>query len=421
MRVALLLLALFLPVFSGCERAAPRATAPLQQDAYVWQRAQTPAVNEAVQTRARAFHSLVVLAAEVSWKKSGAQLAPQIARVTPDWSAWRAVPRLGLALRINAYPGPFARDDATIGAFTALARAILTEAAAHRVTVAEFQVDFDAATAKLPGYLVWINTLRAAVAPVPLTVTALPAWLRSSDFSALAHTAPNYVLQVHALAHPREADQSVTLCDPDAARAAIARAARLNVPFRVALPTYGYTLTFDSSGHYAGVSAEGPHAEHSNGAIVHEIRADTAQLSTLVRSLMADRPAALTGLIWYRLPVAGDQLNWAWPTLAAVMNGRTPPPHLRTAVQVREDGSLEFTLFNDGDGDFTGPVRAVARWRNARRTGADALGPFVLVGEDPGSLHLAAPACSLPAGTHRVIGRLRLSDPNSFPEIFLEN
>ena len=29
-------------------------------------------------------------------------------------------------------------------------------------------------------------------------------------------------------------------------------------------------------------------------------------------------------LLWYRVPVSRDSLNWSWPTLAAVMAGRAP-------------------------------------------------------------------------------------------------
>ena len=421
MRAFLPSLAAALALFSGCEPAPPRGTAPLRQDAYVWQRSHNPAVTDAMRTRAGSFHSLVVLAAEITWKKSDTGLAPQIARVPLDWPTLRTVPNLGLGIRINAAPGPLARDEAVIGAFITLARTLLAEAAAQHVRLAELQVDFDAPTAKLPGYLVWINALRAAAAPLPLTITALPAWLRSPDFAALAHATPGYVLQVHSIARPRDADEPAILCDPDAARGAIERAARLNVPFRVALPTYGYTLTFDSAGHFVGLSAEGARPGRPEGSIVHEVRSDPAQLAGLVRSLAADHPAMLTGIIWYRLPVAGDQLNWSWPTLAAVMRGRAPSPHLRAVAQAQSDGSFAFSVFNDGEGDFIGPLHVAARWHDAQRTGADALAPFLLATQSPTALGLAATNCILPAGAHRPIGWLKLSNPASIPDVRLEN
>lgn len=421
MRVFPPLLLLILTLFSGCERSPARTNRPLPQQVYVWQRGHPAAVSTAVQAHAKSFQTLLVLAAEVSWKKSAATPTPQIARVPLDWAALQTAPRLGLAIRVNAYPGPFARNDPATNALTTLAHTLLADATTHGLTVTEFQIDFDAATSKLSGYQLWLEALRDAIAPVPLTFTSLPAWLRSENFPALARTAPNYVLQVHSLARPEQADEPFTLCDPDAALSAINRAARLNVPFRVALPTYGYTLAFDSSGHFAGLSAEGPRPTGKHDFTFREIRADSAALATLVRTLSAEHPVALTSLIWYRLPIATDQLNWSWPTLAAVMQGRAPAPHLRVMPQPQGNGLFELALINDGEGDFSGPVHVLARWRDARRIGADALNTFALSAEDATSLQFVATSCPLPAGTQRVIGWLRLSNPKISPEVLLKN
>ena len=63
------------------------------------------------------------------------------------------------------------------------------------------------------------------------------------------------------------------------------------------------------------------------------VAADPDALARLVRGWMVDRPAALTGIIWYRLPVAGDTRNWSWPTLARVSAGEAP--RTRAAVDVQ--------------------------------------------------------------------------------------
>jgi hypothetical protein len=49
-------------------------------------------------------------------------------------------------------------------------------------------------------------------------------------------------------------------------------------------------------------------------------------VANLVHEWSIDPPANLAGLIWYRLPNEDDDLNWRWPTLAAVMQGRAPDP-----------------------------------------------------------------------------------------------
>lgn len=423
MRAASLFLAVLLPFIGACERAPARASGALPTDVYVWQRAHGAAVTDAITAHAAAFQTAVVLAAEVSWEKSVAGRAPtpRTVRVVPAWSALRTVPRIGLALRVNAYSGAFVRDDVTAKYLTALARELIADATAHGIAVTEFQIDFDAATSKLAGYRTWLEALRPAIAPVPLAFTALPSWLDAREFPALARSTDRYVLQVHSLARPSSVDAPFTLCDPAAAQSAIAHAARIGVPFRVALPTYGYALAFDRLGHFAGLSAEGPRAEWGDGFTIREIHADPVALATLVRALTADHPAALTGLIWYRLPTADDRLNWSWPTLAAVREGREPAAHLRTETRTTADGLSEFVLVNDGDGDFSGPAHLTVRWHEARRLGADALGAFTIAREDAASLHFSVPTCHVAAGTRQPVGWLRLTSAKISPDVSLEN
>jgi hypothetical protein len=420
-RALLLFLATIPPLFPGAPSAPAATTSLLSQEVYVWQRAHTAAVGDAVRTRSGSFASMIVLAAEVVWKKTDGTVSAQITRVAPDWSALRGVTRLGLALRVNAYAGPFANDNAAARALVNLARELLATAAAQGVTVDELQIDFDAATTTLPGYRVWLETLRAAITPVRLTFTALPAWLSSPAFPVLARTTGGFVLQVHSLERPRDASAGFTLCETGAAQQAIACAARCGVPFRVALPTYGYMLAFDPSGRFAGLSAEGPPPGWRSGVTLREVSSDPVTIAALVHTLAADHPATLTGLIWYRLPVAGDQHNWSWPTLAAVMSGRAPAARLQAVARTNTAGLSELLLQNDGDGDFTGPVSVGVRWREARRVGADALGGFALTAENPVSFHLAAGDCRLAAGTRRAIGWLLLTASAPAPDVFLEN
>lgn len=414
-----LVLSLVLP-FAACEHPAARSTAPLAHDVYVWQRAHTAPVADAIRTHAEAFHSVVALAAEVSWTKSPAGPTPAITRVPLDWPALASAPRVGLALRLNAHSGPFARDDASARTLVHLAHTLLADAEAHGVRLTELQIDFDAATGKLAGYREWLIALRAAVAPLPLVFTALPAWLASSEFSTLARATDGFVLQVHSLARPARIDAPFTLCDPAAALTAIDRAARFGVPFRVALPTYGYTLAFAPDGRFAGLSAEGPQPAWRDNFTLREVRAEPAPLAALVRTLGDGHQAALTGIIWYRLPLSGDHLNWSWPTLAAVMAGRTPTPRL--VAQPRPDGPGLFalTVTNTGEGDFTGPVHLTARWRDSASEAAEALDAFAITTETPRSLRLSSPHLRLAAGESRPAGWLRLP-PATAPHVSLEH
>jgi len=323
-RLPLLLVAL-LPFLASCGPDIARTTGPLRQDVYVWQRSHRAPVVDAIRNHAAAFHTTVVLAAEVVWERPlfGAPIA-RVARVNPSWSALASAHEIGLALRINPYPGTFADDDGSAARLAQLAHDVLADAAAHGVHVSELQMDYDTPTSKLAGYRRWVQAVRAAAVPVPLFFTAVPAWLRSEDFTPLARSADGYVLQLHAIVRPRDLRSLAPLCDPDDARAAIERAARIGVPYRVALPTYGYLLAFDPTGAVTGFSAEGRHPLWDPRWTVREVHAEATELAPLIRDLSAEHPTLLAGVIWYRMPVEGDTLNWTWPTLSSVMRGRAP-------------------------------------------------------------------------------------------------
>lgn len=386
-------------------RAVPRAAGPLPQDAYVWQRAWTPEVERAVTEHAGDFGLLVALQAEVTWRASG----PEVVRVPLGFAALRGMGRpVGVALRLGPYGGPFAAGDPRTAWLADLAGALVAEAATNGLRVAELQIDFDCAAGKLDGYRVWVEAIRARVNPVPVVITALPSWLGRAACGRLVTAADGWVLQVHSLERPRDIAAPVFLCDPGAARRAVERAARLGRPFRVALPTYGYTVGFDGQGRLVGLAAEGSLRAWPEGVRLRELRADPAALAGLVRDWTADRPAALRGLIWYRLPVPGDRLNWSWPTLAAVMAGREPGGRLRAEVRRPQPGLVEIDLVNDGNADHSGPAGVTVRWSGAQWLAGDAVGGFVLADEGPGRVGFRSTgAVRLQPGARRVLGWLR--------------
>ena len=279
--------------------------------------------------------------------------------------------------------------------------------------VRELQIDFDCAASKLEGYRTWVNAIRRRIAPVPVVITALPNWLDRKAFGALTRAADGVVLQVHSLERPSGPDVAMTLCDPAAARAAVERCARLGRPFRVALPTYGYVLGFDPKGKLLGVSAEGPVPAWPPDTRCRELRADASAMAQLVRDWTASRPAVLTGIIWYRLPIKDDELNWQWATLLAVMAGRTPRPVLRVQVRHAEPAMSEVDLVNDGDADGPSQVTVDLQWKDATLVAADALNGFERRESTDGRMRLGTAESPrsqcLPAGQTRTIGWMRLS------------
>lgn len=380
---------------------APKVNGPLRHEVYVWQRAWTEPVRHAVEQHGPNFSALAVLKAEVAWKSG----KPQVTRMAVDYATLAKTRRpVGIALRIGPYPGPFAaapvskaagpthpQDQA--GAETAapappggtvaeilcdLAASLVAQARTNHVNLNELQIDFDCAESKLDGYRIWVEAIQHRVAPLPVTITALPSWLDSRAFPPLAAMATNYVLQVHSVARPKGATAPFTLCDPRAAKRAVERAGRIGIPFRVALPTYGYTFAFDTDGKFLGLSAEGPRPNWPANAQIREVASNPLELAGLVRDWTARRPAAMRGLIWYRLPTMVDNFNWRWPTLDAMLAARVPREASRVSARRVESGLVEISLVNEGELDISSRLAVEVRWQNARLVAGDALRDFEL-------------------------------------------
>ena len=313
------LILLILPL-AACDEEPP-VHGPLRQEAYVWQREWSPTVRDSI-AQARDLAGLVVLAAEVDFRQG----APRTIRFPLDAEALKGVGRpVGAAVRVHTFPGRFADDPKLVRYLQDLVRDVTAEARTKGLALAEIQMDYDCPEAKLEDYRGLLTSLRRTAAPVPLTVTALPAWLRGRRaFRTLIEAVDGYVLQVHSLEPPESPGQEIVLTQARAARAWVEDAARFGRPFRVALPTYGYQAAFDAQGKLIGLLAEGPLVSFAEGIIVRIARSDPKATAELIRGWTRSRPRELDGLIWYRLPVEGDRLDWTWPTLRAVMAGRAP-------------------------------------------------------------------------------------------------
>jgi hypothetical protein len=343
---------------------APACAGGVPQSIYVWQRAWTDSVREAVVKRAPETAGVVALAAEIAWKKGRMEAA----EVGWDAEALRdsCVP-VGLALRIGPCDAATMRDPGTVRALVLHARRIV-ELAEHRgLDLSELQIDFDSATSRLGDYAAWVREIATAVRPVPVTITTLPSWMGSDAFGPLVRETAGFVLQVHSVDKARMEDHDPSLCDAERARAWIEQAARFGVPFQVALPTYGYVALFDDRGSLRGLVAEAQVAVPTAAAKAREVRSDPVAMATLVRELRDSRPALMRGVIWYRLPVDGDRMNWSWPTLQRVARGEIPEPRLE--FQPARDGSglIEVEARNDGDGDARMPGAITVRWKGPGR------------------------------------------------------
>jgi hypothetical protein len=150
-----------------------------------------------------------------------------------------------------------------------------------------------------------------------------------------------WVLQVHSFERPTRNEASLTVCRDDQVPGDVARAAQYGVPFHVALPTYAYDVAFDAAGGFAALAAEGGTREWPDSYTVRRVRTDPAAMARLVAEFTRERPESMIGVVWFRLPVASDEMNWSWERLAQVMAGRAPEAHAEAALRYPEPGLAE--------------------------------------------------------------------------------
>lgn len=411
--------------------AGQRARGPLRHQAYVWQRIWDGRVQAALSQHGTNFDRLILLAAEVAWVDG----RPRTVHAALDYPALRAGGRpVGLALRIGAFAGPFATNDPTAVGLATLAAALVKDARNNGVAVSELHVDFDCAESNLAGYRRWLSAIRSGLesglgassstADVALTITTLPSWLKRRELAGLVRATDGYVLQVHSLARPRTASEPFSLCDPQLARRWVEQAARVGVPFQVALPTYGYRLAFDGAGRFLGLNAEGPEKIFSGATIQREVRADPAAMAELVRQWGKDRPTGLVSIVWYRLPVSGDSLNWSWPMMSEVMVGRAPSSSVAVRRRVSRPGLVELSLTNAGPGDYLGAPVVGVHWKGGRFVAGDGLREFMVRGPGDGvggeAMEFGAErSIRLAAGEERKVGWVRLDGAGEVVTEFL--
>lgn len=335
--MSFLLLALIIALPSGTQQE----TEPLPQHMYIWQRHWSGGMTEALQAAAESSRGFLVLAGEIEGPDSGWRFRP----VNVDWESLAVTEKkLWLTLRVHSRaldqkrwsPAPFAR----------LLRHLLEKAEEGGATLTGLQIDYDAATEQLPRYREWLEALRHELPQWPLSITGLPDWLTHKTLPSLVAGLDDFVLQLHSLEVPEDANKEPLLFDPEKALAWITQAESLNISFSIALPTYGWRIVFDENKEVRALEAEESLAYPLTWTH-KEIAADPLVLASFVQSLQAHPPSGLKAIHWFRMPLPSDSRNWSLETLQQVMTGHAPEPVYAAELRHGDKGLVELWVAVD--------------------------------------------------------------------------
>lgn len=355
---------------------APATAEPWRTGFYVWQAFDSPALYEAVERTRDSAAEIMVLAAETSVEDGRVENH----RRSRDWAALKN-PRTDITPVIRMHSG-FAQMLADrsckepISTLQRLISEIREELDESGVDATGVQIDYDCPTAKLSDYSALLEELRIAFPRLRISITALPTWLQEPTFRAMVRNLPYYVLQVHSLEKPDSIDDPVHIYAGDSVDEYLERARVVGVPFYLAFPTYGYRMIYDENGRFVGMTAEGPEFAVQPGHQTQTIVANADRIATDVRRFRESPPRYCKGIVWFRLPIDTDRLNWSWSALQAVMEGRSPETSFEMEIRRQAEGLHEVWIVNRGERNIHGPVRFTVAPKGLQIVAYDAVNGF---------------------------------------------
>ena len=352
--------------------AMPRE--PLSQEVYIWQRQWRPANQTALVQSQGVFQGLRILALQAHPKPNGADIWFEVA-VNHAWLQADPRPKVAV-IRLDGQLSHL-NDEAVIHKISQ----VLNSWQAKGTHITGVEIDHDSASSKLPAYRDFLKKLKAQLpAELKLSITALPAWLNSTDFPALLTYIDELVLQIHSVSDPR-----LGLFDATQGWQWVQQLSNIStVPYLIALPAYGSAVISTASGYK--VESETPlRGQLNDSHAVEELMADPQVLQAFVHKLQSRTDAKLKGIIWFRLPLEGDKRVWPLDTLIAV------------AQQGELTAKIELVLSSDNDIQTTLATENKAKSQQILKPQLFQLSLMNhgnIAGEIPPILSLAGQACS---------------------------
>jgi hypothetical protein len=363
-------------------------------DVYIWQRHWTPAVRDALAQSRDVFTGVRVLVAQAG--RDGRWATSDVKPRDFDGD-----PRPLIA--VVRYDG--AGDPPDVAKLDAFLLDLLERWRAVGHPFAGVEIDYDCGKKSLADYASRLRELRRTLPPgVALSVTALPAWIGSRGLDSIIDATDETVLQLHALGKWPDG-----LFDQYAALAWTRDFAREHArkPFRVSLPAYGYRVRFDTRGNAYAVEAEMP-VDAASIDDAREFVVEPRKVAGALLALEADPPPLWRGVVWFRLPVEGDERAWTLAAMRDVIAGRVPEAHLSPLAVARDNGATDVFMVNDGDAD------AMPRAFSAdgdRCIDADAIGGWRFEELKPSFRFVPGAEMRIRAHSRTAVGWLRCAGP----------
>ncbi|RYG24363.1 DUF3142 domain-containing protein [bacterium] len=311
------------------------------------------------------IRDLYVRAGTLTFNGSHAKtMLPQRWETVPD--GFRVVLTLnfdpGLVSHLETIPVASLADDVAQNLQDARIRA-----RANGIDPKGFQLDVDCPTRLLPRYATLLRRVRAKL-DVPLSITALPTWLSSSQFEDLADAVDEVVPQFYEGQTGRTLETVAPVADPIGLAKGLRQLAYLDHRFKVGLATYGHALIYGPDGRlssiYHGLSPEDA-LRHPSLRFREEKPLASGERLTTVQAIAADvngrgkgatiayvlptaeslrrqldvferqRPGNCGGAILYRFPEKDEAMALPLRTVATTKARRTTAFHAEIKLSKR--------------------------------------------------------------------------------------
>lgn len=361
-----------------------------ENNIYIWQRSWDENIRSAVRDIEPCSSHFIILCGDLKY----ADNKPAFTPVNIRWEYFKpGKSTVTLAFRINTYASQLFTNDSALNQVVIDIKEIIDSAisAAQKegTKIKGIQFDYDCPTSKLDRYEAFLKVCNEKFPSIPISITALPAWLDSGNFINLVKQTSYYVLQLHSFEKPKNINEANNIFPRDKAGAYLDKASGLNHPYYISLPTYGYEVVFTKEGKFVGLRAENMPTLWGKDIDHGVAMTDPNELIKFIGKIKTNKPKDLLGVCWFRLPLKTDEFNWDIKTLIAVINEKAPSLLFKAEIESSKDGLYNLYIINAGEQNTFRMISFDLSWPKEASLIYDILGKYqIQSAKESNSLHI---------------------------------